>query len=575
MTVQERYEYWLTSPAFDEATREELRAIKDDPTAIAERFTGDLEFGTGGLRGVIGAGTNRMNVYTVRKATQGIANYILQKGTQKKGVAISYDSRRMSPEFADETARCFCANGIPVYIFPMLHPTPMLSFAVRDLGCTAGVNITASHNPPEYNGYKLYWEDGAQVTVPDDELIIAEVNKITDYAEPKTMSRQDAMAAGLYRYIGSDLDERYYENVKQWIKRPDVIAKEAKNITVAYTPLHGTGYVPSMHMLRELGFTAYAVPEQSAPDGEFPTVGYPNPEDAKAMKMALELGEKVKADLVLANDPDADRIGSYVRDGEGKLQRLTGNMMGALLCNYEIESAKEIRGLRPDSTVVSTIVSTNMTGAIARKFGVNYYETLTGFKHICGKMRELEETASMDFLFGYEESYGCLVGTYARDKDGIMAVTALAEAACYYKTKGKTLWDVLQDLYAEVGFYRDINISRTFKGLEGAEKIRGIMSFLRNDPPKEMGGLPVVAIRDYKEHTTLNLKTGEKGVTTLPTSNVLYYELTDDAWVCVRPSGTEPKIKLYCGVCGKDKADADEKERVMIEKLNAFMDQFE
>ena len=575
MTVQERYEYWLTSPAFDEATKAELRAIKDDPTAIAERFTGDLEFGTGGLRGVIGAGTNRMNVYTVRKATQGIANYILQKGTEKKGVAISYDSRRMSPEFADETARCFCANGIPVYIFPMLHPTPMLSFAVRDLGCTAGVNITASHNPPEYNGYKLYWEDGAQVTVPDDELIIAEVNKITDYAEPKTMSREDAMAAGLYRFIGSDLDERYYENVKAWIKRPDVIAKEAKNITVAYTPLHGTGYVPAMHMLRELGFTAYAVPEQSGPDGEFPTVGYPNPEDAKAMKMALELGEAVKADLVLANDPDADRIGSYVRDSEGKLQRLTGNMMGALLMNYEIESAKEIRGLRPDSTAISTIVSTNMTGAIARKYGVNYYETLTGFKHICGKMRELEETASMDFLFGYEESYGCLVGTYARDKDGIMAVTALAEAACWYKTQGKTLWDVLQDLYAEIGYYRDINIARTFKGLEGAEKIRGIMSFLRNDPPKEMGGLPVVATRDYKEHTTQNLVTGEKGETTLPTSNVLYYELTDDAWVCVRPSGTEPKIKLYCGICGKDKADADEKERVMIEKLNAFMDQFE
>ncbi len=575
MTVQERYEYWLTSPAFDEATREELRAIKDDPTAIAERFTGDLEFGTGGLRGVIGAGTNRMNVYTVRKATQGIANYILQKGTEKKGVAISYDSRRMSPEFADETARCFCANGIPVWIFPVLHPTPMLSFAVRDLGCTAGVNITASHNPPEYNGYKLYWQDGAQVTVPDDELIIAEVNKITDYAEPKTMSREDAIAAGLYRYITPDLDERYYENVRRWIKRPDVVAKEAKNITVAYTPLHGTGAVPAMHMLTSLGFNAHVVKEQEKPDGEFPTVGYPNPEDPKALKMVLDLAEEIHADLALANDPDADRIGSYVRDSEGRLQRLTGNMMGALLMNYEIESAKEIRGLRPDSTAISTIVSTNMTGAIARKFGVNYYETLTGFKHICGKMRELEETASMDFLFGYEESYGCLVGTYARDKDGIMAVTALAEAACYYKTKGKTLWDVLQDLYAEIGYYRDINIPRTFKGLEGAEKIRGIMNFLRNDPPKEMGGLPVIAIRDYKEHKTLNLETGEEGVTTLPTSNVLYYELTDDAWVCVRPSGTEPKIKLYCGICGKDKADADVKERVMIEKLNAFMDQFE
>ena len=575
MTVQERYEYWLTSPAFDEATKAELKAIADDPQAIAERFTGDLEFGTGGLRGVIGAGTNRMNMYTVRKATQGIANYILQKGTQKKGVAISFDSRRMSPEFADETARCFCANGIPVYIFPELHPTPMLSFAVRDLGCTAGVNITASHNPPEYNGYKLYWDDGAQVTVPDDELIIAEVNKITDYAEPKTMSRADAEAAGLYHTITPDLDARYYENVKKWIKRPDVIAREARNITVAYTPLHGTGFIPAMHMLTELGFTAHAVKEQDEPDGEFPTVDYPNPEDPKAMKLALELGEKVHADLVLANDPDADRIGAYVRDSEGKLQRLTGNMMGCLLANYEISSAKELRGLRPDSTFISTIVSTNMAGAIARKYGVNFYETLTGFKHICGKMRELEETASMDFLFGFEESYGCLIGTYARDKDGIMAVTALAEAACYYKTLGKTLWDVLQDLYKEVGYYRDINIARVFKGLEGAAKIKGIMTMLRNDPPKELGGLPVIGLRDYQAHTTLNLETGEKGVTTLPTSNVLYFELTDDAWVCVRPSGTEPKIKLYCGVCGKTAEDADVKERVMIEKLNAFMDQFE
>ena len=575
MDALERYQEWLTNPVFDEETKKELLAIRDDEEAIRERFTGDLEFGTGGMRGVIGAGTRRMNRYTIRKATQGLANYILKKGAAEKGVAISFDCRRFSPEFADEAALCLCANGIPIYIFPTLHPTPMLSYAVRDLGCTAGINVTASHNPPEYNGYKVYWDDGAQVTIPDDENIIAEVNAIESFADPKTMSREEAEAAGLYHVITPDLDDRYNAHVKAMIKRPDVIEKECKNIKIVYTPLHGTGRVPVQRVLRELGFDkVYTVKEQEMPDGEFPTVSYPNPEDPAAFELALKLAKEVDADLVVANDPDADRLGVFVKAG-GELKRLTGNMTGCLLADYEIGGAKETRGLGSNTAYISTIVTSNMAGAIARKYGVNYYETLTGFKHICGKLRELENSPEgVDYLFGFEESYGCSIGTYCRDKDGVVATMALAEATCYYKTQGKTLWDALQDLYKEVGYYRDINISKTFKGLEGAAKMAAIMDNLRENPPKELGGLPVVAMRDYLKKTTKNFETGEEGATTLPESNVLYFELTDDAWVCVRPSGTEPKIKLYCGVRGETDEEAAQKEKVMIEQLNAFMDAF-
>ena len=575
MNARERYEEWLNSPVFDEKTKVELRAIAGDEAAIRERFEGDLEFGTGGMRGIMGAGTRRMNVYTVRKATQGLANYIIKKGAQDKGVALSFDSRNRSEEFARETALTLCANGIPIYIFPTLHPTPMLSFAVRELGCTAGVNITASHNPPEYNGYKAYWDDGAQVTYPDDENIIAEVNAIESFADVKTMSLEEAKAAGLYHLIGPEVSDRYFEELKKLIRRPEVIEQEKDNVTLVYTPLHGTGLEPAKRILEELGFSkVYVVEEQAKPDGNFPTVGYPNPEDPKAFELALDLARKVKADIVIANDPDADRLGVFLRNGEDYV-RMTGNMTGCLLADYEIGGIKEKCGLCDHGVFISTIVTSNMAGAIARKYGVRFYETLTGFKHICGKLRELEQTEpDVHYLYGFEESFGSSFGAYCRDKDGIAAVMALCEAVCYYKTKGMSLWDGLQALYQEVGYYRDINISKNFPGLDGKDKMAAIMDSLRNNPPKKLGGLPVVAMRDYLLKTTKDFVTGQEGVTTLPASNVLYFELTDDAWVCLRPSGTEPKIKLYCGVKGESQQEASAKEEVMVRELNALMDSF-
>ena len=575
MNARERFEQWLTDPVFDEATKAELKAIENDENAIRERFEGDLEFGTGGMRGLIGAGTRRMNVYTVRKATQGLANYIIKKGAQKRGVALSFDSRRCSDEFAREAALTLCANGIPIYIFPVLHPTPMLSFAVRDLGCTAGINITASHNPPDYNGYKAYWDDGAQVTIPDDENIIEEVNAIQSFADVKTMSMEEAQAAGLYHIIGPEVDEHYYAELKKLIRHPEAIAQEKDNITLVYTPLHGTGLIPAKRILGDLGFSrVFVVEEQAQPDGNFPTVSYPNPEDPKAFALALELARKVDADIIIANDPDADRLGVFLKNG-GDYMRLTGNMTGCLLADYEIGGIRDSRGLNEHSVFISTIVTSNMAGAIARKYGVRFYETLTGFKHICGKLRDLEQTEpDVDYLYGFEESFGSSFGPYCRDKGGIAAVMALCEAVCYYKTKGMSLWDGLQALYAQVGYYKDINISKNFPGLDGKDKMAAIMNSLRNDPPKTLGGLPVVAMRDYLKKTTKDFVTGEEGVTTLPVSNVLYFELTDDAWVCLRPSGTEPKIKLYCGVKGETDAEAAAKEKVMVEELNALMDSF-
>ena len=575
MNAQEKYESWLKNTYFDEATRQELLAIQGDEKAIRERFETDLEFGTGGMRGIMGAGTCRMNVYTVRKATQGLANYIIKKGAQHKGVALSFDSRNRSEEFAREAALTLCANGIPVFIFPELHPTPMLSFAVRDLGCTAGINITASHNPPEYNGYKAYWEDGAQVTIPDDENIIAEVNAISDYSAVKTMSLEEARAAGLYHLIGPDLDERYFEELKKLIRHPEAIEKEKDNIKIVYTPLHGTGLVPATHILKELGFSqVYVVEEQAKPDGNFPTVGYPNPEDPKAFELALKLAKKVKADIIIANDPDADRLGVFLKNGEDYM-RLTGNQTGCLLADYEIRGISETRGLNEHSVFISTIVSSNMAGAVARYYGLRFYETLTGFKFICGKLRELEEREpEVDYIYGFEESFGSSFGPYCRDKDGIAAVMALCEAVCYYKTKGMSLWDGLQELYARLGYYRDINISKSFPGLDGKEKMAAIMESLRSNPPETLGGLPVVGLRDYKRGSVKNFVTGEESSTDLPESNVIYFELTEDAWVCLRPSGTEPKIKLYCGVKGNTDEEAAAKEAVMVRELNALMDSF-
>lgn len=565
MDYKEVYEQWIANPYFDEATKEELKSIAEDENEIKERFYMDLEFGTAGLRGIIGAGTNRMNIYVVRRATQGLANYIAKVDKKSQGVAIAYDSRHMSPEFAQEAALCLAANGIKAYIFETLRPTPELSFAVRHLGCVAGINVTASHNPPEYNGYKVYWEDGAQITPPHDSGIMGEVKAISDWNTVKTMDKAEAEKAGLFEVIGKEVDDAYMAELKKQVIHMDAIRAEGKNLKIVYTPLHGTGNIPARRILKELGFeNVYVVKEQELPDGDFPTVSYPNPEAAEAFELGLKLAKEVDADLVLATDPDADRLGVRVKDKNGEYHDLTGNMSGCLLANYEISQRKAVNGSLPeDGALIKTIVTTNLADAIAKGYGVKLIEVLTGFKFIGQQILGFEKSGKGSYLFGFEESYGCLIGTYARDKDAIVATMALCEAAAYYKTQGKTLWDAMIEMYEQFGYYKDDIKAVTMKGIEGLQKIQDIMNSLRQNPPAEFAGHKVVAVRDYKADTIKNLETGEVTPTGLPNSNVLYYELTNDAWVCVRPSGTEPKVKFYYGVKGTSLADADEKSAVM------------
>ena len=574
MDYKEIYNQWLENPYFDEATKEELKAIKDDENEIKERFYMDLEFGTAGLRGIIGAGTNRMNIYVVRRATQGLANYIAKVDKKSQGVAIAYDSRHMSPEFAQEAALCLAANGIKAYIFETLRPTPELSFAVRHLGCVAGINVTASHNPPEYNGYKVYWEDGAQITPPHDIGIMGEVKAISDWNTVKTMDKEEAVKAGLFEVIGQAVDDAYMAELKKQIIHMDAIQAEGKNLKIVYTPLHGTGNIPARRILKELGFeNVYVVPEQELPNGDFPTVSYPNPEAAEAFELGLKLAKEVDADIVLATDPDADRLGVRVKDKNGEYHDLTGNMSGCLLANYELSQRKAVNGSLPeDGALVKTIVTTNLADAIAKGYNVNLIEVLTGFKYIGQQILGFENSGKGTYLFGFEESYGCLIGTYARDKDAIVATMALCEAAAYYKTQGKTLWDAMIDMYEEFGYYKDAIQAVTMKGIEGLQKIQEIMTTLRQNPPAEFAGHKVTAVRDYKLDEITDLATGEKKPTGLPNSNVLYYELTDDAWVCVRPSGTEPKVKFYYGVKGTSLADADEKSDAMGKAVLEMVD---
>ncbi len=567
--AKERFLTWMENPYFDEGTKEELRAIRADEGEIVDRFYKDLEFGTGGLRGIIGAGTNRMNLYTVRKATQGLANFILRENKQGQGVAIAFDSRHMSPEFAKEAASVLCANGIRTYLFDALRPTPELSFAVRELGCAAGIVVTASHNPPEYNGYKVYWEDGAQITHPKDAQIIACVNAITDYTAVKAMPPEEAQAAGLLTLIGEEIDAAYMAALKRLVLNPEVVKKQGKELKIVYTPLHGTGNLPVRRILSELGFeNVYVVPEQELPDGNFPTVPYPNPEDVRAFAMALALAKDVDADLVLATDPDADRLGVYVRNlRSGDYVGFTGNMSGMLLCEYELSQRKE-KGMLPENgAVVTTIVSTNMAKPMAEAYGVTLIETLTGFKYIGEQIKLFEQTNRHTYLFGFEESYGCLVGTHARDKDAVVAVMALCEAAAYYKERGLSLWGQMLDLFDKYGYYKERLHTLTLKGIDGAEKIRQIMEGLRKNPPKELGGYTVCACRDYLADCRTDFATGEQTPTGLPKSDVIYFELNDDAWCCARPSGTEPKIKFYMGVKGGDLRDAVEK----LDTLTAAM----
>ena len=568
------YEEWLANPYFDEATKEELRSIKEDENEMKERFYQDLEFGTAGLRGVIGAGINRMNIYVVRRATQGLANYIIKQGGADKGVAIAYDSRHMSPEFAEEAALTLAANGIKAYKFESLRPTPELSFAVRELGCIAGINITASHNPPEYNGYKVYWEDGAQFTPPHDKGVTAEVLAITDLSTVKTTDVESAKAAGKYEIIGEAIDDKYIAQVKAQVVNQDAIDKMQDSIQIVYTPLHGTGNIPARRALAEIGFThVYVVPEQELPDGDFPTVSYPNPEAEEAFELGLALAKEKDADLVLATDPDADRLGVYVKDTKsGQYIPLTGNMSGSLLCEYVLSQKKERGAIPADGQVVKSIVTTNLVDAVAKSYGCELIEVLTGFKYIGQQILKEENTGYGTYLFGLEESYGCLIGTYARDKDAISATVALCEAAAYYKMKGMTLWDAMIAIYEKYGYYKDAVKSIGLKGIEGQAKIQAIMDTLRNNTPTEVGGYRTVSARDYKLDTIKDMENGEVKPTGLPESNVLYYDLTDDAWLCVRPSGTEPKIKFYYGIKGTSLADADEKSAKLGEAVMALVD---
>ncbi|MBR0163216.1 MAG: phospho-sugar mutase [Lachnospiraceae bacterium] len=605
--AQKKLDYWLSDPYFDEQTKEELRGIAQDAAEVEDRFYKDLEFGTGGLRGVLGAGSNRLNIYTVRKATQGLADYILEQTADCAGdrdrlsayvaeqggvafseglnvpswkddgvpaVAISHDPRRMSPEFADEAARVLAANGIRAYVVDALRPTPELSFMMRTLHCVAGIMITASHNPPEYNGYKAYWTDGAQVTPPHDTGIIEKVNAITDYSQARTMSGAEAKESGLYIVVGKEIDDPYIEALKAQMLHPEAIAQAADQVKIVYSPFHGCGLMPVKRILSELGYRhVFVVPEQEAPDPEFTTLDYPNPEDEKAFEIALRYAREQEADIVLATDPDADRLGVYVRretkGGEAVYEQLTGNMSGMLIGEYVFKERKATGRLPENPAFVSTIVTTRMAVPIAKAYGARYIDVLTGFKYIGEQIKLFEKTGAHTYVFGLEESYGCLAGIHARDKDAIVAVMLLCELTAFYKTKGRSVWDAMIDLYETYGYYKEGQFSLTMKGAEGAEQIRALMDRLRKDPPKRFGDFAVEEFRDYKTGKTVSFADGSQGETGLPSSNVLYFRLQDDAWCCARPSGTEPKIKFYMGVKGKDLADAGALEEALSKAVRA------
>lgn len=575
MSYKEVYRQWCTDPYFSEETRAELKSIEGNEKEIEDRFYKSLEFGTAGLRGVIGNGTNRMNIYTVRKASQGLANFIIKEGGQDKGVAIAYDSRHMSPEFCEEAALCLNANGIKAYVFPSLRPTPELSFAVRHLGCISGIVITASHNPSEYNGYKVYWEDGAQISSPKDVQIIEEVNSITDFNTVKTMDKAEAVAAGLYNVIGDDVDDAYIAELKKQVINPDVVKEMGDDLVAVFTPLHGTGNIPARRVLKEIGLNkVYVVKEQELPDGDFPTVGYPNPEDKKAFELALKLGEEVNADVVLATDPDADRLGVYAKDSKtGEYMAFTGNMSGMLIAEYILSQKAEKNAIPDNGALVKTIVTTNLADVVAKEYNLKLIEVLTGFKYIGEQIKFFEQEHSNEFLFGYEESYGCLEGTHARDKDAVVAVMALCEAAAYYMDKGITLCEQMNNLFETYGFYKEDLCTITLKGQNGAKQIAAIMEKIRKEVPTELGGSEVLALRDYELGIVKNPKTGEENGTGLPKSNVLYFELENDAWCCVRPSGTEPKIKFYVGVRGTDSEDAEEKMNTLMCGVRALAEE--
>ena len=568
MSYKEKYQEWINSPIIDEETKNKLKKISNNEKEIEDSFYKELEFGTAGLRGILGVGTNRMNKYTVGKATQGLANFIIKEKGQERGVAIAYDSRNYSKEFSQIAALILNANGIKTYVFESLRPVPELSFAVRYLKCISGIMITASHNPAKYNGYKVYGEDGAQVTSPKDKQIMDEVNNIKDYAQIKTIEKEEAIKKGLFNQIGEKIDEAYMNEIKKQRLNPEIIKKQ-ENLSIVYTPLHGTGNIPVQKILNEIGFkNINIVKEQQEPDGNFPTVEYPNPEDKNAFKLALELAQKVDAQIILATDPDADRLGVYVKDTKTNTYiPFTGNMSALIILEYILSQRKEKNTIPENGVVIKSIVSSTMAKPITQKYNVRLEEVLTGFKYIGEKIKEYEINKKYEYIFGYEESYGCLVGTHARDKDAIVAVMLLCEAAAYYKEKNMTLWDQMINMYNEYGYYKEGIKQVTLEGIDGAEKIKEIMDNFRKNPPKNFGSFKVEKIRDYNNSIILEAGTNKTEKINMPKSNVLYYELSNDSWIAVRPSGTEPKIKYYIGVKGKSIEEANEMLEELMETL--------
>ena len=575
MEYLDKYKEWLESTEIDEDTKEELRSIESNDDEIKDRFYKNLEFGTAGLRGIVGAGTNRMNKYTVGKATQGLANYILKHNGKDRGVAIAYDCRNMSEEFSKLASLILNANGIKTYRFESLRPTPELSFTVRELGCISGIVITASHNPPKYNGYKVYWEDGAQISFPVDEGITNEVNNVRSYSEIKEISEEEARNNGLYNEIGKGLDDKYISYLKSLVLNKEAIKKEAKSIKIVYTPLCGTGRMLATRILNELGFeNVYIVKEQAEPNGNFPTLTYPNPEDPAAFYLALKLAKEVDADIVIANDPDADRIGLHVKDEKtGEYILFNGNMIGLTIADYLINRKRERGELASNTALIKTIVSSNMADKICEKNGVKLFETLTGFKNIAAMIKKFEEENSYNCIMGYEESYGCLVGDCVRDKDGIAAMMLLVEAASYYKDKGMTLWDNMQKLYETYGYYREGQVSITLEGADGAQKIKDMMEKVRQNPPSKIGKYRVIRFKDYSNGSIKDFANNKEEKEDLPKSNVLYFELENDFWCCMRPSGTEPKIKFYMGVVGENLEDAQKLVEDLTKSMKGLMEQ--
>lgn len=556
MLYREKYNIWLESAIIDEKIKEELRSLKDEGE-IEDRFYKDLEFGTGGLRGIIGAGSNRMNIYTVSKATQGFANYLNQR-FENPSVAIAYDSRNMSDEFSKAAALTLCANNIKVYLYESLRPTPMLSFAARYLNCSGGIVVTASHNPKEYNGYKVYDEFGGQVTDEKANIIISEVNNINSFEEIKTIKEEEALREGLLVYIGEDVDKAYIDLAKSLTVRKKLVKENANNLKVIYTPIHGSGNMPVGRVLNELGYTNVSVvKEQEKPDGNFPTASYPNPEEPAVFKLALEMAKFENPDVIFATDPDADRIGVVVKDSEGEYKVLTGNQTGLLLTEYIVGALKEENKLPENGAIIKTIVTTDGTKEIAKAYNVELIEVLTGFKYIVEKVQGFEVNKDKAYLFGFEESYGYLAGDFVRDKDAVTAAMLISEMTLFYKQKGKSLYDALIDLYERYGYFKETLVSFELKGKEGSEKISKCIDSLRNEDLVEINGMRIATKYDYSLSIEENKINGEKKEINLPKSNVLKFVLENGSWFVVRPSGTEPKMKAYVAVKGDSLNDSE------------------